>query len=508
MALVVRLRETLEQVARLIKAYLVHALTSSELISRVRAIADLAGLSSKHIVFYHCMSDPHSFIALQALGLMVRKYDVKVLIIVVPEPADAGLPAYATSREQQFAWRIRDARVLFNVYEDLITGVPSMESFPKPKTVHLAERWAAANLNNTFLDGGSATQNLLKRIVQVSSLLLANDASGLVDFCVNEGPGTLADENMTDALLKRNATRLRRAGHYLSGTAFYGFEWFWGIDRLHYLESILLSQERLRVPRRVSRRSSLSRRRDVSPSVYADLRISSSATLFSRTCNLLFRDKMRQAASFKATPDERRELPYIDFYYSFRSPYSQIALRPLLDMADFYGVQVRFRPVLPMLMSGLPVGLAKSFYIARDARREAERLEWTAYGFFNDPIGEPIHHAFALFMEARAQGKERDFLLAWSKHVWTRALDPHTHAGLRTICRTTGIRWDPSLLHTDTWKAFAAENRRDLHAHGLWGVPSFAFMDTATWGQDRLFLVEERIIRAVRDIRAASDTLN
>ena len=33
-------------------------------------------------------------------------------------------------------------------------------------------------------------------------------------------------------------TRRKKLGHYLGGTLYYGGEWYWGLDRLHYLESV------------------------------------------------------------------------------------------------------------------------------------------------------------------------------------------------------------------------------------------------------------------------------
>jgi hypothetical protein len=45
-----------------------------------------------------------------------------------------------------------------------------------------------------------------------------------------------------------------------------------------------------------------------------------------------------------------------------------------------------------------------------------------------------------------------------------------------------------------------------MFADQLWGVPSFRFGDLATWGQDRLWLVEQAIIETLGGPKAtASD---
>jgi 2-hydroxychromene-2-carboxylate isomerase len=33
-----------------------------------------------------------------------------------------------------------------------------------------------------------------------------------------------------------------------------------------------------------------------------------------------------------------------------------------------------------------------------------------------------------------------------------------------------------------------------LFAHGIWGVPSFVVGDTAVWGQDRLWAVQDALL--------------
>jgi hypothetical protein len=41
-----------------------------------------------------------------------------------------------------------------------------------------------------------------------------------------------------------------------------------------------------------------------------------------------------------------------------------------------------------------------------------------------------------------------------------------------------------------------------MFADELWGVPSFRFGDLATWGQDRLWLIEQAIIENLGGAKA------
>ena len=82
---------------------------------------------------------------------------------------------------------------------------------------------------------------------------------------------------------------------------------------------------------------------------------------------------------------------------------------------------------------------------------------------------------------------------------------------LREVLDALGARLDVEDVAADLatevdddrvgWREELEENRRTLHAAGLWGVPSFRLLggegerDFCTWGADRIWLVEEEIRR-------------
>ena len=52
------------------------------------------------------------------------------------------------------------------------------------------------------------------------------------------------DDGSGDRLIGESRRELNRMGHYNSAMLHYGGEWYWGIDRLHYLERRLADLER------------------------------------------------------------------------------------------------------------------------------------------------------------------------------------------------------------------------------------------------------------------------
>ncbi len=62
----------------------------------------------------------------------------------------------------------------------------------------------------------------------------------------------------------------------------------------------------------------------------------------------------------------------LDFFFSFRSPYSYLAGPRAFALADRYDVEVVFRGVIPMAMRGQSVPMAKRLHTLRDVKRESD----------------------------------------------------------------------------------------------------------------------------------------
>lgn len=141
-----------------------------------------------------------------------------------------------------------------------------------------------------------------------------------IEFEIQDRPPA-QNTSVADALREK-------LGHYLGATLYYGGEWYWGLDRLHYLE------ERL---------TTLGVRKDgVSSPIYTP---------------------PGMPAGRGKTDTE------LHWYLSFRSPYSAIVRSRVKALADAYRAVLKIRFVLPMVMRGLPVPPAKkkiSLWIRRE----------------------------------------------------------------------------------------------------------------------------------------------
>ncbi len=251
------------------------------------------------------------------------------------------------------------------------------------------------------------------------------------------------------ALAAGDALRAR-LGHYLGATFFFEGEWYWGIDRLPHLERRLASRRQ-------------------GSAVVRQLEATGNA------------NKGKGGS--------------IDFFLSFRSPYTYLAAARVRQLAEQSGATLRLRFVLPMVMRGLPVPAAKRLYIVRDAKREAER-QGMPFGRIADPVGAGAERGLAVLHHAIGDGRGNAFAESFLKGVFADGIDAATDKGLAAIAERAGIGASVvfAALADSSWRAVAEANRAELFSLGLWGVPSFRVNNgRALWGQDRLWAVENEL---------------
>lgn len=290
-------------------------------------------------------------------------------------------------------------------------------------------------------DGATPERDKLNIYSKTDAMRLAKKAG--IDFTIDDIPPA-THTSVANA-------RRERLGHYLGGMLYYGGEWYWGLDRLHYLEARL---------------TSLGTRKANAPPGH------------------IYTQPIVPTGYGKTDTD-------LNWYLSFRSPYTAIACTRVKDLAAAYGATLKLRFVLPMVMRGLPVPPAKKAYIPLDTAREARRLG-VPFGRVLDPVGKPVKLGYSLLPWAREQERDYDYVRSWLSGVWAEGIDAGSHAGIRKIVERAGLNWNEArdVLDNDDWRTEAEANRTEMMSYGIWGVPSFRVGKTITWGQDRLWVIE------------------
>lgn len=203
-----------------------------------------------------------------------------------------------------------------------------------------------------------------------------------------------------------------------------------------------------------------------------------------------------------------------DLFFSFRSPYSYLAIGRYRAMADEYNLEIALRTVLPIairdpsiLFTGSPnVGR----YIFMDAARSAQMLGLPFRWPRPDPVVQNLAtrevaakqpHIYSLCRMGQAaerRGKGLAFADEVSKIIWDGSTDDwdreiHMYsacarAGL-DFCELDGEAQDDA----KTLDAEIAANQAALEAAGHWGVPTLVFKGEPFFGQDRIAMAQWRM---------------
>ena len=251
-----------------------------------------------------------------------------------------------------------------------------------------------------------------------------------------------------------------KLGHYSGAMFYYEGEWYWGVDRLYHLEARLKSLGADKSP-------------DQPP-------------LYPRPSNTVSGDASALT---------------LEYYLSLRSPYTAVSWEPTMKLVRESGINLEIKPVLPMVMRGVPATRQKGIYIFKDAAREA-RAQGIIYGKFYDPIGDPVLKGYALYAWAETTGKGNDLLGSFLNAAFAEGINTNSYHGLRHIVEKAGLDWQEARNHLNDkeWHSELEQNRLSMYGFGSWGVPSYQLLDAngesvlAVWGQDRLWLVAKSIV--------------
>jgi len=422
----------------------IHAYLSRRAPARAAAFRWLRRRRGGHrqVELFHDVGDPHSYLVAQLVARLARRFPVDVLVVPVPPPAEDVAPEPNLRRPHA----VRDA-VELSHHLDV--------ELPDPVVQPPADMLERAR---GILVSMPPSAQAIDAAVGLSAALWAGDWEQLSEWEARAGRRGAGD---TKAGLGRGAAAERRRGHYASGVVFYEGECYVGVDRVELLA------ERLRIEGC-----------GIEGSGAADALVAS-------------RPPAEWPIYEGLAPSGQLEL---EVFFSFRSPYSYIGLERAVSLSSRYDIALRLRPVLPMVMRGLPVPRIKRMALVHDAKMQADDMG-IPFGRIVDPLGHGVERCLAVFEHASSRGAEVDYSLSAMRGIWSEGVDVSTDEGLRQVSERAGLSFSDAraALSNGAWKARVEENRQTLFSLGLWGVPSFRLGAHAWWGQDRLWIVERAL---------------
>jgi 2-hydroxychromene-2-carboxylate isomerase len=198
-------------------------------------------------------------------------------------------------------------------------------------------------------------------------------------------------------------------------------------------------------------------------------------------------------------------LPTIDYYVWLLSDWAYLGGVRFMQMAARHNVRINY---IPMRMQDIFAGCGGIVLANRAWQRQAYRIEelkrWRAR--LGVPLNiEPryfpadVDLASCMVIAAQQRGLPvGDFVNAVMRAIWAEDQNPADPALLVAIARRCGIDGD-GLIESARTEAVQAEycgNTARALAAGVFGSPFYSFEGQLFWGQDRLDMLEEAIIRS------------
>ena len=204
----------------------------------------------------------------------------------------------------------------------------------------------------------------------------------------------------------------------------------------------------------------------------------------------------------------------VDLFFSFRSPYSYLALPKTLKLVADYDATVNVRPVYPLAVRvpGFFKRANPQFarYVVLDSSRVAKH-ENIPFRFPRpDPIVQDmatldvapqqpyIHRLTRLGAAAQIEGRALAFVDAVSRVLWdgtVKGWNEGDHlaraaeaAHFDLAAMDAAVAADP-----DRYERIIAGNEQDHAASGHWGVPTFVFEGEPFFGEDRIDTLRWRL---------------
>ena len=205
-----------------------------------------------------------------------------------------------------------------------------------------------------------------------------------------------------------------------------------------------------------------------------------------------------------------------DLYWSFRSPYSYLAIGRYREMTEIFDLEIALRPVYPLAIRQ-PDFFERNHpnwlgYTLRDVARLSQFLGVPIAPPRPDPIVQDIatrriaadqpyiFRLVRLGQAAARRGRSLEFCDEVARLIWGGTQNWHEGEHLAGAAARAGLDLDEldaeAVAEAEALDAEVAANQAALEAAGHWGVPTLVFQGEPFFGQDRIALAQWRMEQA------------
>jgi hypothetical protein len=271
-----------------------------------------------------CADDPHSFVLLQCLQKFTAIYSLCLRVVVLP----VGVKAWSTDATNQIQWALKDSERFCQLYDlEAPKGDPDKQT-PEMFTRITADLLRACKVHKQEDPGSSSWEDISSERVAACIEILRHIWAPTATYTQHDSSSVLSKQQLNE--LKSNDALLRSAGYYGPGVIEVEGEVYTS-SRLHHLERRLKSYPN-----------------DVRS---ADM---DSSLLFCKEMESLGRTTpypIGLEIPSSRTP-MKNPCAHVIMYYSFRSPYSQLAITRMRKLCAYHNAVFSVRCLMPMVMRG------------------------------------------------------------------------------------------------------------------------------------------------------------
>lgn len=393
------------------------------------------------IYYYHQVDDPYSILVLPLLKKIKLKYNIIIECILV------GIPPKKTTPEPDMfqIHCLNDVRNIAPYYGQK----KKINDLPKKKNVDIANYILSRCDKTNFIE----TASVLMEDLWFEKELDISKKFSIENFNLNE----------TISIIKKGNLIRKKNGYYNGSSFYYEGESYWGIDRLNHLEMRLkhLGLEKSEVHEKIINRESLKKHGEIINNEFE-----------------------------------------LTIYPSLNSPYTYICFPKIKRLLKKYNINMITKPVLPMLMRGMHIPRYKGEYILMDSAREG-RLNGINLNKIYSPLGKPAELAYSLFPKINEFDKGFLYIEKLTIASFHDGINIGQKSFLKSLVDELNLPWEKIKLElgNNYWRKILENNLQEMYEGNCWGVPSFKLSDKNNknpfyqWGQDRIWLIEEEIIK-------------
>ncbi len=402
------------------------------------------------VVVWLSLTDPYSYLLIQTLPKFVAQFNIQLIFKILPyqEP------------DQYFSYYLRDAWHLANFHQ------LQFHHFHAPSQ----EQCLVASqllLGNRHLP----TEDFLTLAKQTFLCLWEHQHQKLTMLGLRFN---LLSLPTTRQKLQQAQALFEYYHQHKAAMLFYQGQWFHGIEELDFLAQ-QLSQQQLNI--------------NNTPFVLHELE-------HHHEQKYLINDS-QQLAMIRAQKHE------LDYYFCFHHPVAYIYLVAVAQLADYYQINLRLKPVLmyqpQVLYSSLQWSqqLAHLQYLA-----DAYDIQLTRHPVLSE---QGLHHCLALFNTAQTPEQSLTITLCLLRAIWGEGKDASHLAHLKSALQSIDYETNTlkAELKNSLWQSTIEQNTSTWLALDLPELPSFYLQGErriSFCGRQRLWAIEMALIDNIKDL--------